>query len=266
MTALIARDVAGMARVCGPTIAARWLLRIGQNLRQCKRAQSLTPADLAMGPGPFAVRSRTATATLYGDGVMGGIREIWIRDVYLSRGFLSISPNATVVDLGANMGNFSLLALGHGPGVRVVCAEANPAFVEKLKTSLAMNGWSDRARIIQAFLGDRTRVQSEMVASGIASGSEFLSEAEFLQRADLVHIDFLKCDIEGSERALLRPSGRLLAMTRQIAVEVHGWAIGNEDAAEALRRAGFDVLVTHESPDGAIMLGRRCTQAHDPAA
>ena len=79
-----------------------------------------------MGPGPYDVRLGAARARLFGEQVISGIREIWVRDVYLNRGILSIAPDATVVDLGANAGNFTMLALAHGSGVRCVSVEADP--------------------------------------------------------------------------------------------------------------------------------------------
>src|SRR4051812_15958000 len=123
MIRIVFRDFIGLVRVCGIGVALRWLVMIALNFKKCARARNLQPADLAMGPGPFSARLGTARAKLFGEQAISGIREIWVRDVYLNHGRLSIPPDATVVDLGANMGNFTVLALGHGPGVRCVSVE-----------------------------------------------------------------------------------------------------------------------------------------------
>src|ERR1700677_758847 len=122
---IIASDFRGLCRVCGPIVALRWLLAIVLNIKACRRAGNLQPADAALGDGPFHARLRNARAILSGRQVLTGIREIWVRDPYLND-FLSIPENATVVDLGANMGLFTTLALASGGGVRVLAVEADP--------------------------------------------------------------------------------------------------------------------------------------------
>jgi FkbM family methyltransferase len=112
----------------------------------------------------------------------------------------------------------SLLALGHGTGVRVVAVESTPACCQQFRESLAANGWEDRAQLCQAFIGGKTSFQEMQLASGEAAGTPFLSQDEFIARYGLTHIDFLKCDIEGSEFDLLKPGSRLLAMTDRLAV------------------------------------------------
>src|ERR1700677_3446502 len=100
---IIASDFRGLCRVCGPVVALRWLLAIIFHFKACRRSSNLQPADAALGDGPFHLRLRNARATVAGKHVLTGIREIWVRDPYLND-FLTIPENATVVDLGANMG------------------------------------------------------------------------------------------------------------------------------------------------------------------
>lgn len=256
---MLLHDTLGMARVCGPVVTARWLLALGQRLPQVLRDRNLHPADAALGEGPFAVRLRGARARVVGEHVISGVREIWVRDVYLGGGFLAIRDGDTVVDLGANMGNFTLLALGHGPRVRVVSVEANPLTVPALGRSLAENpGFPSRATVINAFVGGEGAVQRSL--RGRPGGGEVptLREAELLERGRLERIDFLKCDIEGSEFELLGPDSLLLAMTRQIAIEVHRVPGHDADAfAPMLERLGFEVRVSHVGAQDLTLLGRR---------
>jgi hypothetical protein len=133
---VIASDCWGLWRVCGLRVALRWLWAIAWNFRACRASGNLQPADAAMGDGPFRVRLRQAQAVLSGPRVLTGIREVWVRDPYLA-GFVTIPPQGTVLDLGANMGLFTALALGQGEGVRVLAVEADPLEYSRLRQTLA---------------------------------------------------------------------------------------------------------------------------------
>jgi FkbM family methyltransferase len=191
--------------VGGLGLALRWLGSVAGHLPACIRAGHLQAADSALGSGPFALRHRRSQAVLTGPIVVSGIREIWVRDVYLSQDFLRIDPDAIVVDLGANMGNFSMLALGHGPGVRLIAVEPSAERNECFRRQLAANGWEHRVRLERCFLGEQGTAQTELLEQSEYQGAEFISQVEFIERNQLARIDFLKCDIEGSEFGLLTP-------------------------------------------------------------
>jgi FkbM family methyltransferase len=255
--ALIISDFLGLCRVCGVGVGIRWLLCVARTINECRHARNLQPADLAMGEGPFRARLGSARARLTGTRVVSGIREIWVRDTYLGGGFLHIPLDAVVVDLGCNMGNFTLLALGHGPGVRVVCVEADRGNIEKVNRSLAVNNWSDRAQVINGFIGGTTAFQAALEASETGAGVPHLSAESFLRRTGLTRIDFLKCDIEGSEFDLLMPDSPLLAITDQLAIEVHTSVGSTASICSTLRTHGFEVKVAQETPGADIVLARR---------
>jgi FkbM family methyltransferase len=257
----LADDSYALTKACGPRVTARWLFEIVRNLPACVRAHNLAPADFAIGEGPFEARLGPARARLVGPWVMGGIREIWARNVYLSGGFLAIQNGDVVVDLGTNAGNFTALALGHGPDVRAVCVEANPTFADRLHKNLELNGWTGRARLLNVFLGGMTATQEDMRSRPELGGIPTWSEAEFLRETGLTRIDFLKCDIEGSEFELFGKESRLLAMSRQLALEVHKAAGSARDMTELVRSHGFDVRIVSEDDAGLILLAKRVTAA-----
>ena len=203
-------------------------------------------------------------ARVCGDQVISGVREIWVRNVYLSGRRLTIPPNATVVDLGANMGNFAILALSHGPSVPVVGVEGNPDSFPKFDRNLQASGWSDRAQLCKRFIGGETAVQSGLAEYlCVESGKlDFISEQEFAEKYNLQTIDFLKCDIEGSEFALLKPGSLLLSKSKQIAAEVHEFAGDVKAFIRMLETQGFDVYAEFQPGSGAIVQAKR----RDPAA
>lgn len=208
-----------------------------------------------MGDGPFNARLRNARASLVGGQVITGLREIWVRDVYLGD-FLSIAPDATVVDLGANMGVFSALALGHGPDVRLIAVEADPFHCRRFERLMSENRWTGRAQLINAFVGGRAPFQNELLASGRCSAVPSIDQAEIVRRLPSEKVDFLKCDIEGSEFDLLAAPGPLIDITRQIALEIHP-DCGDADALiDQLKKMGFEIRLDHRPPT-IILRGRR---------
>ena len=179
-----AGDAAALWRTCGPAVAARWVGSVAAHLPACLRTGSLSAADDAMGEGPFTARLGGARARLVGPGVIGGIREIWARDSYLGEGFLRISNADVVVDLGANVGHFSTLALAHGPQVRVVAVEANPEFRDPFEGNLEVNGWQGRADLLNVFIGGTTATQRTMRLRPEVSAIPMWSQEDFIRRVE----------------------------------------------------------------------------------
>lgn len=255
-------DFRGLARVCGLGVALRWLGSVLANFPAVVQRGDLQPADAAMGVGPFAVRlpQYGAAFSVAGVGAISGIREMYVRDTYLRNGALRVSDGDTVVDLGANMGNFTNLALACGPNVRVVAVEPSAGLNEAFRASVGLNrGHAERVKLIRAFVGRR----SEKIVSAIQSDRNYadapwISESQLIEIGKLSKIDFLKCDIEGGEFGLLDRNSKLLAMARSLAIEIHAFE-GNVDGfIEDLRTCGFSVASIKRDPDGtATVLARR---------
>ncbi len=259
----LASDFFGLWRVCGFVVAIRWLFFVARNLRECVGRRDLQPADLALGLGPIGARLGNARAMVAGAGIVTGIREVWVRDCYLADRFLSIGGEDVVVDLGANIGTFTMLALGSGPGVRVVAVEPNAIASASLLATAKLNGWGDRLRQCGAFVGGKTSTQDMLL-----EGAEYRRRRRRFCRSlssssiqfGLTKIDFLKCDIEGSEFELLTRDSKLLAMTRQLAIELHT-AYGDSKVFMAmLESLGFEVNLRHSSATDCILNARRRSQ------
>lgn len=214
-----------------------------------------------MGVGPFVVdiprygvRFRIA-----GTEAFSGIREMYGRDVYLRNGTLTIRDGDHVVDLGANIGNFTNLALAHGPNVQVVAVEPGAHMNASFSSSVGLNpGYLERTRLINAFVGSIGGTQEAMLRSAEYRDAKWNSEDELISSAGTQQIDFLKCDIEGGEFGLLTPRSRLLHLTQSLAVEIHQFAGDVEGFIAMLRGCGFSILARQTDPDGfATVLARR---------
>jgi FkbM family methyltransferase len=255
----IFRDARGIAAVCGLQVALRWLFSIAMMLPECARSRNLQPADRRMGNGPFRVVRGTAHAVLRGRQVFSGIREIWVRDVYLKNDFLHVPKGALVVDFGANLGNFTNLALAQHPDVRVIAVEPSLSMSQSLQASVNGNGWRDRVAVKRAFVGASTEVQASVANNSDYSGAPFVAEEQFLDEFKIERVDFLKCDIEGSEFFLLEPQSRLLSITHNLAVEIHAWGGSVPGFLEHLRRIGFEIGPVAYDPSGTCIA--RCRRS-----
>lgn len=166
-----------------------------------------------------------------------------------------------VVDVGANLGYYSLLsALSQRPAAAIYAFEPGRDNFALLERNLAVNKCQSAVHAVHAALSDASGAgvlhrsddnfgDHQIYPGDGERGSEpisLLKGAEFLQK-DLRHIDLLKLDTQGSEFAaltgllpLLRDSGRRLRML----VELTPWSLrlaGSSAAALLELIAGLDL-------------------------
>ncbi|UZR28743.1 FkbM family methyltransferase [Methylococcus mesophilus] len=241
--------------------ALKWAAMIPVNFLSIFRQKNLQAADQAMGEGPFHVHFRPGVDfCVCGNGAFSAIRgEMYVRDVYLGNGLLTIEDGDTVVDLGANIGNLTNLALAHGSSVRVNSVEPGLILNDSYKKSISLNdGFIERTQLVRASVGKMGAIQSSMLDVKQYKGAEWISEDELVSSTQLSKIDFLKCDIEGGEFDLLHSSSKMLQMTRKIAIEIHQSAGDVDGFIEMLVAQGFELKSIQREPDGsATVLGTR---------
>lgn len=170
---------------------------------------------------------------------------------------LRVSDGGVIVDLGANVGNFTVLALASNSTARAIAVEANKDFKLPFDETMQRNGVADRVQLCRAFVGSECAVQRDVANDPRYESVEWLDEATFLARYEIAAIDLLKIDIEGSEFAFLHPSSRLFDVSRQVAVEVHGFAGDAEDFLAHLQAKGFSIRTVDWDGDSCIALAQR---------
>jgi FkbM family methyltransferase len=146
------------------------------------------------------------------------LRDLWERDVY---GIGSVAaPPTVVVDIGAHIGAFSLLASELWPAARVIACEPDPENARLLRANLAGR---PGAEIVEAAVvdGDGGEVAFHLVPdkAGRNSGGgscvrpepesiptrvRALSARALWQSKAIGVCDLLKVDCEGAELAILR--------------------------------------------------------------
>ncbi len=252
----ILNDLRGLDRVCGRLVAWRWLSALLLRLPQVLREKNLQAADAAVGEGPFEITYPSCSRfRVAGHGILSGIREMYARDCYLLGGLLRIQDGDLVVDLGANIGNFTNLALAHGPRERVVSVEPSKGLNERFTHSLQQNpGFADRTTLVRAFIGSLgSKQQAAIAADGDYRDAPSITEQELISLLGRTSIDFLKCDIEGGEFGLMT-NKHLFMIAKQIAVEVHAFAGDVEAFKDQLEKMGFHILRDKQAPDGTSII------------
>lgn len=261
MIAKLLYDFRGIARLCGWRVAIRWALAVLISAPTILATRNLLAADARMGEGPFVVKHKIGTARLVGIGAFSGLREIWVRNVYSRDGFLVIPDNSLVVDLGANMGNFSAMALAANPTVRVLAVEPSRELGERFLRTMRANGFEDRVQLCRAFIGKFTPKSTDSILTDPNyQDAPTITEQDLLQRYSVDRISFLKCDIEGSEFFMLDPSSKLLDKAARLAIEVHDFGGDIRAFVTDLERRGFELSIDRNPNDiiirGALMQER----------
>ena len=173
-----------------------------------------------------------------------------------------VGSGMTVLDVGANVGHFTLIAARRvGPTGRVVSLEPYPYAAERLERTVAENGIR-QVRVVRLALSDvsgASRMAEALASNHTPSLLDDAPDREYfpvtLARLDEVlddlvgpqtPIDFMKVDVEGGEPALVRGaqqafrSGRVRRLLMEFNAPWLERAGSSPDAlASDLRSAGF---------------------------
>lgn len=197
------------------------------------------------------------------------VSEMFILDSYDQSGEFAIRPQDTVIDVGANIGAFTIVAARAASSGRVYAVEPSSAnFVllnenvrlnqlENVKTlNLALSA-SDGSAVLH-FGGECPSLHFE---SGVETETVATRSLESLLNAEgLSRVDLLKLDCEGAEfDILLNASENALSRVHKIVMEYHNVSLekNHKVLAEFLRRHGFEVTVSEGGWNGGISAIRR---------
>lgn len=170
---------------------------------------------------------------LPGDHISGCIAFTGLYEYDLSKRVCELAQaGGLFVDVGANMGYFTLLWLAARPNNRVVAVEASPRNVARLKQNMLTNGVAERCEILAVAAGKEPGVLNfdlgpedqtgwgglTLDRSAVNSGSSASIDVK-VERLDCLlrdreHIALLKIDIEGADTWALEGLSGLLRERR----------------------------------------------------
>jgi FkbM family methyltransferase len=190
------------------------------------------------------------------------------RGLYLTRDFepalrlcilRTLKPGDCFVDVGANVGFYSLVAARRvGPGGRVIAFEPNPATCARLRANIDLNGFAN-VSVVETALSDRSGQAgffadthgnsgaSSLLGRGLETiESTVLTETwdGFEERTAPPPPTLVKIDVEGAEVQVLRGMSGLLAAARRprFILEVSEWSL---KAAGSSPEELFDIMSGH---------------------
>jgi len=231
----------------GPPLAAATGFRSGRNLHiRIKNGPKL----LLPATSPDELRS-----------TFWIINEIWFEKVYTPAGF-EINDGETVLDIGANLGIFTLFAASRNPHGEIVSCEPLPDLFQLLRHNCSLNhalnvkllnvGVFSRKGQMTLFrhprnLGGHSIYVGRTGDSPRAASIEVLPFDDLLDSTHLSHVDFLKMDIEGAEYEVIEGASReALGCVARMAMEYHDVPdprFSLDRLVEKLTQAGFRVQV-----------------------
>ena len=150
--------------------------------------------------------------------------ELTVQSDYES-GNVTVRPGDTVFDCGAHVGAFTRYALQRGAG-HVIAIEPDPVNVYCLRENFAAEITSGQVTVIEAGVWDSKTNLTLSQPEGHSGSKSFVLKSEedkegvegvpvlplddIVEQLNLSQVDFVKMDIEGSERHALRGAKRTL--------------------------------------------------------
>lgn len=152
----------------------------------------------------------------------------------------------TVVDLGANIGMFSMYALSVWPSATVYSVEPSPRTYRLLERNRLANPglhwhvyryavWKDdgETQFEEREYSTSSRIASAGVESTVVPT---ISLPTLMARHVRAPVDLMKMDIEGAEEVVLRESGTVLQEVANLVVEVHPQVCDSDRVIGMLRK------------------------------
>lgn len=173
-----------------------------------------------------------------------------------------IKPGMIFVDIGANIGSYSLFVARHANNqAQIVALEPHPDTIGKLRYNLKANAvvsavvlqlasgpkrtimplWSDGGSNI----GHTSILKAGTSNAKIAIDVQVVPLAEIMTEQKIAHIDLLKIDVEGFEDQVLLPFFKAAApelWPRHILIETAHHNIWQQDVTAWMKENGYRVI------------------------
>jgi FkbM family methyltransferase len=200
----------------------------------------------------FAYRLRQGAVFMVtgGTGALQIINEIWMLRQYFRKGFLLVGDNYEIIDIGANIGVFSIYAASSAKNVKVFSYEPVEKNFDNLTENVAINGYSGQIKAFrEAVAARRGRKKIYLSRNGDGNHS-FLRKnlpesrkvscvtlSDIIENNGIDRCDLLKLDVEGAEyEILLAAPAEVFGKISSICLEFHDALTAPEHCHEELIR------------------------------
>ncbi len=248
---LASGGVLSLPRIRNARRLLRWLLSEAENPLPVTAQED----TLVFKHGPRRIALRPLDTDFY------TFQEVVLRDGYGVQRLAE--PLGTVVDIGANIGFFTLCAAPFAD--RVVCVEPVEENLRIARRNIELADLTDKVAFHQCAIAGQSGSVRLFLSAWNHGGHSICSEhairwgqtrhvdvpaitlADLFERGNIQHCSLLKCDVEGAEFGILAGAPReLLAGVDRIVMEVHltqpEWNQREfQSLADKLRSAGHRV-------------------------
>lgn len=193
-----------------------------------------------------------------GDIISGQIAFNGFYEYLLSKEIAKLAKaGGTFVDVGANLGYFTLLWLGGNPDNTVVAVEASPRNKDRFLNNIQRNGLEDRVEFHTCAAGDEAKKVVFEIGPEDQTGwgkiqdipiSPSTLEVEMIRLDSIINspIDVLKIDVEGADTLVLKGCSKLLEKKQikriffeQNEENMKKLGIGKDEAVTFLNQYGY---------------------------
>ncbi len=191
-------------------------------------------------------------------GDLWSIREVWLEEAYRLPAAAKVP--ATVIDLGANIGNTSVWLAKRYGCERFIAVEPSATNASLARRNFELNDIP--GMVIQAAVGpsDGVTFFQEEQESNIGRIGQTGTQAQMLSMQSLLQelplgcaVDLLKIDIEGSEQALLTEGNTSwLDLVNAIIIEFHPQIVNYPELVRLLQSAGFHYVASGTAHKGSM--------------
>lgn len=163
-----------------------------------------------------------------------GYWENWITKVFLE----IVKPGMTVLDIGANIGYYSLLAASRvGATGKVISFEANPELADILASNFSINGYLNFSTVNNiAVYSEEKQIPFTLCRKHLGSSSLWMNEKvanAYYDHAETIivqakpldsvipketQVDFIKMDAEGAELHILKGGHRIINENKHLMI------------------------------------------------
>jgi len=244
-------------------------------------AVTLAYLGLRKLPSPFNLHLRSGETLTLEERIDMVI--FWL--VFVRRHYPVNASDRVIIDVGANIGLFTIYAARQAPGAKIIAIEPFPETCRRLRRQVEDNHFADRVTVLNCAVAEKTgwgemdsaegipsqyrRIRSEVTATLNAKhrGGAALEElpgvpvenrtlADILELAGADNVDLMKMNIHGSEYAvLMNTPARVLQRFRRIAVQYHelpaAVEMGKTQLFSYLGKNGFRLVCDKDTRGGS---------------
>ncbi len=167
-----------------------------------------------------------------------GIDHVPIIEIFLKEDYGKMPDNAVIVDLGANIGVFTVYATTTARNVNVYAYEPLQDYYNLMKENVALNGQTDAVKCFNAAVAGEATTRTlyvkgtdfffpTLMGNESKNGQETIEVpcttlADIMEANQLERIDMLKMDCEGAEYEILYPTpAGFFERIKEIRMEYH---------------------------------------------